>query len=152
MHERSVDGDFLLLELKDLLRTHLKLKVVLMSATINHEVFIKYFDDAPLLTIPGFTHPVEDKLVLHFSRTLVEDQCYPCRYLEDFVPEVGYRPSASARTKKGREAEEDGRRLHDELTAKGINDETLRAIQTISRSDRIDYEVYLYTLIRATSN
>ena len=61
MHERSVDGDFLLLELKDLLRTHLKLKVILMSATINHEVFIRYFDNAPLLTIPGFTHPVEDE-------------------------------------------------------------------------------------------
>ena len=50
----------LLLELKELLRTHRKLKVILMSATINHEVFMKYFNDAPLLTIPGFTHPVQD--------------------------------------------------------------------------------------------
>ncbi len=60
MHERSVDGDFLLLELRELLKTHRNLKVILMSATINHEVFVKYFDNAPLLTIPGFTHPVED--------------------------------------------------------------------------------------------
>lgn len=54
----------LLLELKELLRTHRKLKVILMSATINHEVFMKYFNNAPLLTIPGFTHPVEDMCAL----------------------------------------------------------------------------------------
>jgi ATP-dependent RNA helicase DHX57 len=60
VHERSVDGDFLLLELKELLTRHSSLKVVLMSATINHETFVQYFDDAPLVTIPGFTHPVTD--------------------------------------------------------------------------------------------
>jgi ATP-dependent RNA helicase DHX57 len=60
VHERSVDGDFLLLELKELLKTNKTLKVILMSATINHEAFMKYFDNAPLLTIPGFTHPVKD--------------------------------------------------------------------------------------------
>jgi ATP-dependent RNA helicase DHX57 len=56
-----MDGDFLLLELKELLKKHPSLKVVLMSATINHETFVKYFDGAPLLTIPGFTYPVVDK-------------------------------------------------------------------------------------------
>lgn len=61
VHERSVDGDFLLLELRELLSRHNTLKVVLMSATINHETFAGYFDNAPVLTIPGFTHPVEDR-------------------------------------------------------------------------------------------
>jgi len=56
-----MDGDFLLLELKELLQRHATLKVVLMSATINHETFVKYFNNAPLLTIPGFMHPVTDK-------------------------------------------------------------------------------------------
>lgn len=58
-----MDGDFLLLELKEILKTHPTLKVVLMSATINHETFVRYFDNAPLLTIPGFTHPVTDRCV-----------------------------------------------------------------------------------------
>ncbi|KAK7064008.1 dead deah box [Favolaschia claudopus] len=48
VHERSVDGDFLMLELRELLKTHPTLKVVLMSATINHETFINYFGGAPL--------------------------------------------------------------------------------------------------------
>lgn len=60
VHERSVDGDFLMLELKELLKHHPHLKVILMSATINHEVFVKYFNNAPLLAIPGLTHPVKD--------------------------------------------------------------------------------------------
>jgi ATP-dependent RNA helicase DHX57 len=60
VHERSLDGDFLLLELKELLSKHRNLKVVLMSATINHEVFVKYFGNAPLLAIPGRTYPVTD--------------------------------------------------------------------------------------------
>jgi HrpA-like RNA helicase len=72
VHERSLDGDFLLLELKDLLTKHPSLKVILMSATINEETFVKYFDGAPLLKIPGFTHPVIDKFVKGFP-----DQTYP---------------------------------------------------------------------------
>lgn len=55
-----MDSDFLLLELKDLLRRTRDLKVVLMSATINQEIFVKYFDGAPLVRIPGRTFPVED--------------------------------------------------------------------------------------------
>ena len=55
-----MDGDFLLLELKDLLKRHPTLKVVLMSATLNHKKFLDYFEGAPLLSIPGITHPVED--------------------------------------------------------------------------------------------
>ena len=50
----------MLLELKELLKLNPTLKVILMSATINHETFIRYFSDAPLLSIPGFTHPVTD--------------------------------------------------------------------------------------------
>ena len=55
-----MDSDFLLLELKDLLRRAKHLKVVLMSATINQETFVRYFDGAPLISIPGRTFPVED--------------------------------------------------------------------------------------------
>ena len=59
-----MDGDILLLQLKELMAHHPSLKVILMSATINHEIFVKYFHNAPLLTIPGLTHPVADMSVL----------------------------------------------------------------------------------------
>jgi HrpA-like RNA helicase len=31
-----------------------------MSATINHETFVRYFSNAPLLTIPGIHAPGKD--------------------------------------------------------------------------------------------
>jgi ATP-dependent RNA helicase DHX57 len=71
VHERSVDGDVLLLELKELLKRHRALKVILMSATINYETFVNYFDGAPLLTIPGFAHPVTDRPVVCFCRSVI---------------------------------------------------------------------------------
>ncbi|KAF7307178.1 Dead deah box [Mycena indigotica] len=121
VHERSLDGDFLLLELRELLNRHPSLKVVLMSATINHETFIQYFGGAPLLTIPGFTHPVQDI------------------YLEDIVPLIKYRPSASKYSRK--ESAETLNAFREEQKAKGLDDATISAIQTISRSDRLDYKL-----------
>jgi len=63
VHERSMDGDFLLIILRDLLAVRRDLKLVLMSATINADLFCNYFggvEISPSLHIPGFTHPVEE--------------------------------------------------------------------------------------------
>ena len=35
------------------------LKVVLMSATINIELFSGYFDDAPVVSVPGRLYPIQ---------------------------------------------------------------------------------------------
>ncbi len=51
VHERNVDSDFLLLELRELLKRNNKIKVVLMSATINQETFASYFGRAPCISI-----------------------------------------------------------------------------------------------------
>jgi HrpA-like RNA helicase len=130
-----MDGDFLLLELKDLLRRHPTLKVVLMSATINHEIFVKYFDGAPLLTIPGFTHPVTDRFVATSVIYQDADSSF-LRYLEDFLPIIDYRPTAIKSPK-----DENAEALRKDYLASGIPDGVVDAIQAISRSDRIDYKV-----------
>ncbi|KAK0542303.1 putative ATP-dependent RNA helicase ucp12, partial [Tilletia horrida] len=57
VHERSLDSDFLLLELRELLRRNRTIKLILMSATIEQELFVKYFGNAPCLEIPGRTYP-----------------------------------------------------------------------------------------------
>ncbi|CAE7890570.1 unnamed protein product [Symbiodinium sp. KB8] len=53
IHERSLDSDFLLIILRDLLPLRPDLKVVLMSATLNAEQFSGYFNKAPVVHIPG---------------------------------------------------------------------------------------------------
>lgn len=61
VHERSVDSDFLLNILKKIIFKLPKLKVVLMSATINTEVFTKYFPaTVNRVHIEGRTFPIKD--------------------------------------------------------------------------------------------
>ncbi|XP_023218184.1 putative ATP-dependent RNA helicase DHX30 isoform X2 [Centruroides sculpturatus] len=60
VHERSVQIDFLLILLKKILKENKDLKVILMSATINAELFSEYFNHCPILNVPGFTFPVKE--------------------------------------------------------------------------------------------
>jgi ATP-dependent RNA helicase DHX36 len=60
IHERGMNEDFLIIILRDLLPRRPDLRLVLMSATINAELFSKYFGDAPIMHIPGFTFPVTE--------------------------------------------------------------------------------------------
>nr|XP_055030353.1 ATP-dependent DNA/RNA helicase DHX36 [Misgurnus anguillicaudatus] len=63
IHERSLQSDVLLTIVKDLLRTRDDLKVVLMSATLNAEKFSRYFNNCPMVHIPGYTFPVKEYLL-----------------------------------------------------------------------------------------
>lgn len=63
VHERHVTCDFLLGLLKGLLARRKDLKLVLMSATINPELFSSYFDHAPMIRVPGRLYPVEVRYV-----------------------------------------------------------------------------------------
>lgn len=80
VHERSVETDFLLLLLREILPVRPTLKIVLMSATLEAEKFSSYFAsvkgkriNVPVISIPGRTFPVE-----HL-------------YLPDVVAYCGYR-------------------------------------------------------------
>ncbi|XP_059062693.1 putative ATP-dependent RNA helicase DHX57 [Achroia grisella] len=59
VHERSEESDFLILILRDLIKVRKDLTVILMSATLNADLFSQYFDKVPILEIPGRTFPVE---------------------------------------------------------------------------------------------
>ncbi|KAJ5980782.1 hypothetical protein N7481_008080 [Penicillium waksmanii] len=77
VHERSLDTDFLLALLRDVLRYRKDLKVILMSATLDADVFRNYFggyDNVGLVNIPGRTFPVDDY------------------YLDDVIRYTGFAP------------------------------------------------------------
>lgn len=82
VHERSLDTDFLLALLRDILRYRKDIKVILMSATLDANIFIDYFggrDRVGLVNIPGRTFPVNDY------------------YLDDIVRDTGFSPEFSDR-------------------------------------------------------
>ena len=60
-HERSLNIDFILGYLKQLLPRRPDLKVIITSATIDTERFSEHFGDAPIVEVSGRTYPVETR-------------------------------------------------------------------------------------------
>ncbi|CAG9464869.1 unnamed protein product [Pedinophyceae sp. YPF-701] len=77
VHERSMQSDFLLSIARGVMRSRREaghpLKLILMSATVDAQLFSGYFGGCPVLQSEGRTHPVEVK------------------YLEDVYEATGYR-------------------------------------------------------------
>src|SRR5574344_83529 len=58
-HERSLNIDFLLGYLRNLITKRKDLKLIITSATINTQRFSEHFFNAPIIEVSGRTYPVE---------------------------------------------------------------------------------------------
>ena len=58
-HERSLNIDFLLGYIKNILPKRPDLKIIITSATIDVDKFSSHFNDAPIIQVSGRTFPVE---------------------------------------------------------------------------------------------
>ena len=58
-HERSLNIDFILGLLKQIMERRKDLKVIISSATINADVFSEYFDECPIVHIDARMYPVD---------------------------------------------------------------------------------------------
>uniref|UniRef100_A0A3B3QJM3 Putative ATP-dependent RNA helicase DHX57 n=1 Tax=Paramormyrops kingsleyae TaxID=1676925 RepID=A0A3B3QJM3_9TELE len=76
VHERTEESDFLLLVLKDVMAQRPDLKVILMSATLNANLFSQYFCGSETVHIPGRTFPVDQFFLedaVAMTRYVMED-------------------------------------------------------------------------------
>eukprot|EP00178_Gracilaria_changii_P017569 TRINITY_DN500_c0_g1_i2.p1 TRINITY_DN500_c0_g1~~TRINITY_DN500_c0_g1_i2.p1 ORF type:complete len:1343 (-),score=190.46 TRINITY_DN500_c0_g1_i2:4236-8264(-) len=109
VHERSSETDFLMLVVRDILPLRPKLRVVLMSATLEAEKFAEYFSivpavsqslpcEVPVVSIPGRTFPVDEY------------------YLEDVISLTGYtlKPGDRYAKKRWRTPQKDNMKQSDE--------------------------------------
>ncbi|HEX6232664.1 MAG TPA: ATP-dependent RNA helicase HrpA [Jiangellaceae bacterium] len=83
-HERSLNIDFILGYLKQLLPRRPDLKVIITSATIDPERFSRHFDDAPIVEVSGRTYPVE----VRYRPFGVEDERDQTQAIADAVDEL----------------------------------------------------------------
>jgi ATP-dependent RNA helicase DHX57 len=121
VHERSIESDLLLFLLRDLLRTgkNPNVKIVLMSATADAQLFAGYFSTSrtslpPVISIPGFTHPVRD--------------CF----LEDVLELTGYQVGKTSKWAKKSVKGEDA--LVDRYRAAGYSDTVARSMAVVDES------------------
>ncbi|XP_065647336.1 ATP-dependent RNA helicase A protein isoform X3 [Hydra vulgaris] len=82
VHERDINSDFLLIILREMVSVFPNLRIVLMSATIDTNIFSQYFNNCPVLEIDGFLHPVQEY------------------FLEDIIQLIGYNPPIPEKKKK----------------------------------------------------
>lgn len=74
IHERDRFSDFLLICLRECLINYPNLRLILMSATMDYESFKRYFNNAPVMVIPGRNYTVREY------------------FLEDILPMIKYEP------------------------------------------------------------
>ncbi|KAL3670265.1 hypothetical protein V7S43_004578 [Phytophthora oleae] len=138
VHERNVDTDFLLSILRDLLPQRPDLRVILMSATMNSELFVKYFSSitktpCPVLDIPGFTYPVE------------------CNFLEEVLDQTHYEvPKYLLKDKKHKKKDGEG-----EEKQKSLSEITAEEIAARVDDSKIDYDLIVHLvrhLVEKTSS
>ncbi len=68
-HERSLNIDFILGLVKEIIQKRKDLKIIISSATINAKSFSEFFDNAPIVTIDSKPFPVEvEYFPLRFER------------------------------------------------------------------------------------
>ncbi len=60
-HERSLNIDFTLGLLHELLRRRPEMRVIVSSATIYPDIFVRFFDGAPILSVNARVFPVETR-------------------------------------------------------------------------------------------
>jgi len=117
VHERSLDTDFLLVLLRDVLKKRKDLKLILMSATLDAGVFEDYFKSngkVGRVEISGRTFPVEDY------------------YLDDVIQMTGFNAGRGAR------------RDDDDDETAGMEADVAAAIQSIGM--RINYDLVTQTV------
>ncbi|NXF94437.1 DEXH5 helicase, partial [Eubucco bourcierii] len=119
VHERTEESDFLLLVLKDIMSQRPDLRIILMSATLNAELFSQYFHFCPVISIPGRTFPVD--------QYFLEDVIAMTRYvLEGSSP---YRRKAKQEKQNGRHERTAFEEVEEDLRRAGILEGTDKVVR-----------------------
>ncbi|KAK4479906.1 hypothetical protein RD792_015450 [Penstemon davidsonii] len=144
IHERGINEDFLLIVLKDLLPRRPELRLILMSATLDAELFSSYLGGAPVVHIPGFTYPVKT----HFLESILEATRYqltPYNQVDDYGTEKMWKMSKQTPRKRKSQI---ASTVEDALSAADFKDYTALTQESMSywNPDCIGFNLIEYLL------
>ncbi|XP_022910622.2 dosage compensation regulator mle isoform X1 [Onthophagus taurus] len=137
IHERDVNSDFIMVVLRDMIHSYPDLRVILMSATIDTTLFSKYFNDCPVIEIPGRAYPVQSF------------------FLEDCIQITQFNPPADNRKRRngGNDDEvvgEDSEENLNKVSHGNYSQQTQNALSRLSEKD-ISFELIEALLIHIKS-
>ncbi|KAK6134271.1 hypothetical protein DH2020_031985 [Rehmannia glutinosa] len=153
IHERGINEDFLLIVLKDLLPRQPELRLILMSATLDAELFSSYFGGAPMVQIPvgsvslqGFTYPVRT----HFLENILETTGYQlttCNQIDDYGMEKTWKMSKQASRKRKSQI---ASAVEDTLSAADFKDFAAQTRESLSywNPDCLNFNLIEYLLCK----
>ncbi|KAL9453324.1 hypothetical protein AB3S75_009013 [Citrus x aurantiifolia] len=144
VHERGMNEDFLLIVLKDLLSRRPELRLVLMSATLDAELFSSYFGGATVINIPGFTYPVRT----HFLEDILDVTGYrltPYNQIDDYGQEKMWKMSKQVPRKRKSQI---AAAVEDTLKAANFNEYSSQTRESLScwNPDCIGFNLIEYLL------
>ncbi|XP_076619845.1 dosage compensation regulator mle isoform X1 [Colletes latitarsis] len=102
IHERDVNSDFIMVVLRDMIHLYPDLRIILMSATIDTTLFSNYFNNCPVIEIPGRSYPVQQY------------------FLEDCIQLTNFVPPMDSKKRKSRDS--------DDIPIEGEPDENLNKV------------------------
>ncbi|XP_071629985.1 dosage compensation regulator mle isoform X1 [Temnothorax longispinosus] len=88
IHERDVNSDFIMVVLRDMIHLYPDLRIILMSATIDTTLFSEYFNNCPVVEVPGRAYPVQQY------------------FLEDCIQLTGFVPPAGSGKRKSKDSDD----------------------------------------------
>ncbi|KAH9315837.1 hypothetical protein KI387_024464, partial [Taxus chinensis] len=143
IHERDRFCDFMLVILRDLLHSRPDLRLILMSATLDAEKFSMYFDNCPIIRIPGFTYPVHSYYL--------EDVLALVEFRKDGKPINNDNNKNFASENSSSLTEEDRNAMDDAITLAWLEDDFNLLMDIISGNPTPELCNYQHSLTRATA-
>ncbi|XP_078355402.1 ATP-dependent RNA helicase A protein-like [Oculina patagonica] len=129
IHERDINTDFVLVILRDMIQAYPNLRVVLMSATIDTQMFTEYFGNCPIVEIEGRAFPVQEY------------------YLEDVIQMLNFVPPLPEKKKKRDDVDDDEEENCNLTCSDDYSFQTKNALAQLSEKE-MSFELVEVTLFK----
>ncbi|XP_043913365.1 putative ATP-dependent RNA helicase DHX57 isoform X2 [Protopterus annectens] len=113
VHERTEESDFLLLVLRDIMIRRPDLRILMMSATLNADLFSQYFNTCPTVHIPGHTFPVDQ----FFLEDAIEMTGYTLEDGSPYARSVKKGPGEHVASSKGKSQQSSIEEVEEEISS-----------------------------------
>lgn len=134
VHERDINTDFLLIVLKKMLLINPHIKIILMSATLNANLFMDYFHDSEspvesiscaLISIPGRAFPVND----FYLEDVLEQMKYEIVADSDYALKAPKKASEKQDKSKGQSRDMNEKEYRKKLSEKHLKEQHIATLR-----------------------